>query len=389
MVMAGGEFANVKKAGGMVRRLGALLVALLSLCDGLLAQTNQSEWAGSKSCRDCHEGFYQKWATSHHGLAMQKVTKEYVAQHLTPMTNAVVVGKFRYQADVTVFPAVVRETGPAVEKQYRIEHALGGKNVCYFLTPLEKGRLQTLPVAYDVRRKEWFDTSASAMRHFPNVTNELVHWTEPPYTFNTACHSCHVSQLARNYDPTTDTYHTTWNEPGINCETCHGPGAEHVRVCVAAGDKVPADLKIISAKSMTPAQRNDQCSACHAKAMILSDAFPPGARLHDHFGLVTLENPDYYPDGRDLGENYTYTSWRLSSCLKSEKFECLHCHTSSGRFRQKDNPNTACLPCHEQRVKDVATHSHHQPDSAGNQCIACHMPKTEFARMLRTDHSMM
>ena len=213
MVMAGGEFANVKKAGGMVRRLGALLVALLSLCDGLLAQTNQSEWAGSKSCRDCHEGFYQKWATSHHGLAMQKVTKEYVAQHLTPMTNAVVVGKFRYQADVTVFPAVVRETGPAVEKQYRTEHALGGKNVCYFLTPLEKGRLQTLPVAYDVRRKEWFDTSASAMRHFPNVTNELVHWTEPPYTFNTACHSCHVSQLARNYDPATDTYHTTWNEP--------------------------------------------------------------------------------------------------------------------------------------------------------------------------------
>jgi tetratricopeptide (TPR) repeat protein len=122
---------------------------------------------------------------------------------------------------------------------------------------------------------------------------------------------------------------------------------------------------------------------------VLSDAFPPGARLHDHFGLVTLENPDYYPDGRDLGENYTYTSWRLSPCLASEKFECLHCHTSSGRFRQKDNPNAACLPCHEQRVKNVTAHSRHAPDSPGNQCIACHMPKTEFARMVRSDHSML
>jgi Flp pilus assembly protein TadD len=40
-------------------------------------------------------------------------------------------------------------------------------------------------------------------------------------------------------------------------------------------------------------------------------------------------------------------------------------------------------------VKNVAAHSHHQPDSAGNQCIACHMPKTEFARMVRSDHSML
>ena len=37
--------------------------------------------------------------------------------------------------------------------------AMGGKNVYYFLTPLEKGRLQVLPVAYDVRQKEWFNTT--------------------------------------------------------------------------------------------------------------------------------------------------------------------------------------------------------------------------------------
>ncbi len=320
---------------------------------------------------------------------MQPFTAALARDRLTPMTNEVRVGANRYVADVTAVPAVVRETGPHGEKRYRIEQVLGGKNVFYFLTPLDKGRLQTLPVAYDVRRREWYDTAASAVRHFPNVANELIHWTEPPYTFNTACHSCHVSQLTRNYDPVTESYHTTWREPGINCETCHGPSAEHVRVCVAAGDGKPEDLKIIRTSTMTTAQRNDHCSACHAKSQVLSDAFPPGARLFDHFGLVTLESPDYYPDGRDLGENYTYTTWRLSSCLKSEQFECLHCHTSSGRFRQREDPNSACLPCHEQRVEDVAAHSHHPPESTGNRCIACHMPQTEFARMVRSDHSML
>ena len=38
---------------------------------------------------------------------------------------------------------------------------------------MERGRLQVLPVAYDVNRKEWFDTAGSAMRHFI-VTNLLL-----------------------------------------------------------------------------------------------------------------------------------------------------------------------------------------------------------------------
>ena len=66
----------------------------------------------------------------------------------------------------------------------------------------------------------------------------------------------------------------------------------------------------------------------------------------------------------------------------------MHCHTSSGRYRFKEaaSANQACLPCHEARVQDGAAHSHH-PDGK-MACIDCHMPKTEFARMVRSDHSM-
>jgi hypothetical protein len=33
-------------------------------------------YAGSQSCRECHERFYDLWSTSHHGLAMQPYTSE-------------------------------------------------------------------------------------------------------------------------------------------------------------------------------------------------------------------------------------------------------------------------------------------------------------------------
>ena len=96
---------------------------------------------------------------------------------------------------------MVSETGPKGTKQYKIEHALGGKNVYYFLTPFPKGRLQTLPVAYDVRSKQWFDTAASGVRHFPGTERDQpVSWKDPGYTFNTGCYNCHVSQLSTNYD---------------------------------------------------------------------------------------------------------------------------------------------------------------------------------------------
>jgi Tfp pilus assembly protein PilF len=47
------------------------------------------------------------------------------------------------------------------------------------------------------------------------------------------------------------------------------------------------------------------------------------------------------------------------------------------------------MPCHENKVRDPIAHTHHKADSPANKCISCHMPMTSFARMNRTDHSML
>lgn len=348
-------------------------------------------YAGSRSCMECHEKFYGLWSTSRHGLAMQPYHAEFAKTQLTPQQSGLDIGKFTYRVDLT--KGVVSEAGPKGTKRYRIAYAMGGKNVCYFLTHFPKGRLQTLPLAYDVKKKVWFDTAASGVRHFPGTERgQPISWRDPGYTFNTGCYNCHVSQLSTNYDIKSARYKTTWAEPGINCETCHGPSAEHNRVMkeMPKGQQ-PKDMKIISVKKFTPEQHNATCSGCHAKMSPITDHYPPGDRFFDHYDLAALEDRDFYPDGRDLGENYTFTSWLMSPCAKAGKINCVTCHTSSGRYRFKaeEKANDACLPCHEKQVKNAPAHTHHKQDRAGNKCISCHMPMTSFARMNRTDHSML
>jgi tetratricopeptide (TPR) repeat protein len=374
----------------------AAACAALSLCGSgrggepvAAAGEPTAKLAGSSSCRECHAEFYEKWATSHHGLAMQPFSPDLATRQIKPLSEPITVRDRRYGVRLDGGKGWIVETGPDGEREYRMEHALGGKSVFYFLTPLERGRLQVLPLAFDVRRQEWLDTTGSAARGLMHVDEEVLDWRAPQLTFNTSCHGCHVSQFSSNYDAQTDAYHSKWAEPGISCETCHADGAEHVKLFrnLPPGEK-PEDIRIISTKQFSVDQMNTMCAPCHAKSTPLTGSFRPGERYFDNYDLTGPEHSDYYPDGRDLGENYTYTSWRMSPCVKSGQLSCMHCHSSSGRYRFADDSNQACLPCHQSRVERATEHTRHLPDSAGNRCVACHMPTTEFARMTRSDHSM-
>lgn len=374
-------------------RVGVCLLVMAAASVVLAGCSREPEdehaYVGSRSCRECHERFYKLWEPSHHGKAMQPYTDGFAKAELTAQSNAIAIGEVQFKAVLSPGDGYVLETGPDGTRKYDIKHAMGGKNVYFFLTEMERGRLQVLPISYDVDSGEWFDTTASMVRHLGVTEDEALHWTDPMLTFNTSCFNCHVSQLRKNYDLATDTYQTVWREPGISCETCHGPSSEHNRVCREAKGAVPADLKVLSWKALSPEQRNDACNVCHAKAAPITPAFNPGDRFFDHFDLTCFEDRDFYPDGRDLGENYTMTGWMMNPCAKQGKLDCIHCHTSSGRYRfQKENVNGACLPCHNERVADIAAHSHHAVEKEGAPtCVSCHMPLTTFGRMDRSDHS--
>jgi hypothetical protein len=86
-----------------------------------------SLYAGSKSCIECHKKFYQLWASSRHGLAMQPYTPEFARTHLTPQKKDLVIGKERYRAGISPQAGWVLATDPkGKKKKYPILHVLGG-----------------------------------------------------------------------------------------------------------------------------------------------------------------------------------------------------------------------------------------------------------------------
>ena len=328
---------------------------------------------------------------------MQPITSNFVKTQVELNQDIINMEGASYMAVIKDTLLFIRELKGGVTLDYQVLWALGGKNVFYFLAAWEGGRLQTLPLAYDVKTKKWYNNPQSAIRHFPNMNqggmqDSALSWRDRQYTFNTSCYGCHVSQLKNNFDLTNNTYQTNWKEAGINCETCHGPCAEHVRVCKEAGQgKMPKDLKIIITKTFTPEQHNSSCASCHAKMRPVTASYYPGDRYFDNFDLITLENPDFYPDGRDLGENYTMTGWHLNTCQQKSNLHCVTCHTSSGRYRFKNDDlteaNKACTSCHQDNGKFYEKHTHHSVSKSSPKCIECHMPTTRFGNMSRSDHS--
>jgi len=367
-----------------------LSTLLLTLTASAIDFTDQGEYMGSSDCLACHERFYELWSTSHHGKAMQAFSAAF-GRTLVSMKEPMDVRGVQFFIELNGSGAVMHQTNPdGIKQTYPVLHALGGKNVFFFLVPLEKGKLQVAPLAYHVHKKIWYDATSSMVRHFSNgLTDEALDWTDRQLTFNTACHDCHISQMRKNYNPEDDSYTTTWNEDGINCEVCHGPAEAHIKAAEEAalkGEKM-TDLKLLTFHGdLNADQRDATCAPCHAKMTPLSRDFTPGELFFNHYDLLSYEDTDFYPDGRDLGENYTQTGWMANPCAISQELECIHCHTSSGRFRFKDEPNKACLPCHEKRVENILTHSHHPADAAVS-CVDCHMPMTAQAHMHRSDHT--
>lgn len=380
-------------------KLSRLIVGLVIVLAGQScankknAEQLDNQYVGSGSCIECHERFYQLWAPSMHGKAMQPVNAEFIKEYQLPESGPMEIEGKAYEIVYEDSLMVMLEKEEELLKKYPVQWSLGGPNVYTFLAPVDQGKLQTIPLAYDMNRLTWFNYPESAIRHFTDMQEEEIDealpWRDRMYTFNTGCYKCHVSQLSSNYDLTSDTYQTTWKESGINCETCHGPSSEHVRVCREAGEgNTPDDLKIIVTSTFTPEQHNSSCATCHAKGSAITESYMPGELYYDHFNLATLEDPDFYPDGRDLGENYTMTGWQMNPCIQKSALHCVTCHTSSGRNRFRDNPNQACLSCHNDKEEGLVAHTMHQPDSPGSKCVSCHAPSREFVgHFIRSDHS--
>ncbi len=321
---------------------------------------------------------------------------------------------------------------PKVQK-HPVAYVLGaGRQTQQYLTRLPDGRLQVLPLVWDTSRRLWYDHRRALAGPKDINPDSPYYWSGYEQTANLSCLQCHVSQLETNYEPRTDTYQSTWTEPGINCEVCHGPARKHVALTRGArktGER-PVDWGLKSPRALSAQARTDICAQCHSLRLSYVAELKPGEDYYDHF-VPYLWNYQgrYWADGTPRYQNYQYLSLLESRCTRTIRgtanpLTCTDCHdphrnqsqgwhgrpvqrirrTAGGATRVRTTgtgfagagagpgerspaSDRLCTRCHSDIAADVTAHTHHPTESPGSRCLNCHMPRLDLPMgRYTTDH---
>jgi predicted CXXCH cytochrome family protein len=327
----------------------------------------------SGSCRECHAEIFTAWETTDHALANRPVR--------LPADAAALAG-FHPPAGI----------GPDVAPEF----ILGHKPLWQPLIPEPGGRWQAHELAYDPKKKDWFNVFGAENRR----PGEWGHWSGRGMNWNSMCAQCHMTGYQKGYDVATDTYHSSWVEQGVGCIQCHSPMPANHKYLPKNFTAPGADPKKTAPFFGDRAKMMQTCAPCHARNEQLTLDFQPGDSYYDHYRPVLPVDPGvYYPDGQQREEDYNWTSVLLSRMGGHGGVTCLDCHDPhSTKTRLPAATNQLCLQCHAAPGRvlpsgvravaiDPVAHSHHAEGSTGNSCIACHMPTTTYMQLSpRHDH---
>ena len=340
-------------------------------------------YVGRGVCAECHAEETALFKGSYHDLAMDFATPETVLGDFNDaaFTHFGMTTRFFREGD----RYFTYTEGPGGEMDtFLVKYTFGVYPLQQYMVEFPDGRVQNLTIAWDSSKNRWFSLYPDE-RHAPD---DWLHWTNAGMNWNYMCAECHSTDLEKNFDLATNTYHTTWFEIDVSCESCHGPGERHVELA-RRDDYDPKRSGLIVNLSGVENQRTqiETCAPCHSRRREIDPDFLPGDAYLDHYAVELLDENLYYPDGQILDEVYVYGSFTQSK-MYHNGVRCSDCHDPHST-KIKLQGNALCLQCHAPALYDGPIH-HHHPDTsqAGSQCVDCHMPERPYMVVdPRRDHS--
>lgn len=352
---------------------------------------------GQAECVSCHTDSHQQWKLSDHAKAMAIATDTSVVADFNQAKIDYFTQTVEFFKQSGKFKAKISEGGET-KKVYTLAYTFGFYPLQQFLVEGEQGKKQVFPFTWDSRPKEeggqkWYHLHA----HEWIGEKDRLHWQQPLQNWNGMCADCHSDELKRQYNPADDSFKTEFSNINVGCVSCHSMSADH---------KQQVELESYSPKESPQgqwtrkegekiahwegAQRDNEfiqnCFACHALRSPLTDGFTADKPFLDQFMPEFLMPPLYHADGQIKEEVYVFGSF-MQSKMHAAGVNCLDCHDKHS-YKVKTKTNGLCLQCHESQTYDVKDHHHHPQDSAGAQCVNCHMPETTYMGVDdRRDHS--
>lgn len=384
----------IKKKSGLIIFLSLTFVIYTILffvesCKNTQTDTSfiskgSNEFIGPEACSSCHYAEYLDWVVSDHFKSMLEANDTTVSGDFnnTVFTSDGVTSRFFKRGD----DYFINTEGPdGINHDYQVKYTFGYYPLQQYLVEFPSGRMQVPRVTWDVEGRKWF-------HQYPGEkikSNDWLHWTNAAQNWNSMCAICHSTNLKKNYIAETDSFHTTWSVINVSCESCHGPGKNHVDYinseAYKSGDTTFGSF-IAMLKTDTNFIQLNTCAVCHARRTEIKQDFIHSDNLLDNLIPQIPTTESYFADGQIKDENYEYGSF-TQSLMFHRGIKCSSCHNAhSGKIIKTGN--ALCLDCHNSTYNE-STHTFHQPKSPGSACINCHMPSKYYMGVdLRRDHSL-
>ncbi len=325
-------------------------------------QQKKADLVGSSKCLECHEDKHQAWSHSRHPKMVQDIKKD----------PSVVVADF------------LKLPKDANFKLSDATYTVGGKFKQRFMIRKDRNGTEDYVLGnyqWNVQTQKWQGFKPWKYWYkdaYPHDNNELP--------TSRACDGCHFTGFMSREKRI---------EPGISCESCHGPASEHVK---------DPDSKVYLATLNDPSRQNELCLQCHMRnrdmrlkdhniSDVYGDArdyphgYEAGKKLRDYKlpapFIMGHETKEFYANGAGK-KNRTQGNEFVHSIKGKHGITCVNCHNphTLQPTAEKNSGNALCMSCHSFKSligphqENIQAHTHHKPDSKGSLCVECHMPKT-------------
>ncbi|MEZ4937306.1 MAG: multiheme c-type cytochrome [Crocinitomicaceae bacterium] len=331
-------------------------------------------YIGDEQCFSCHQDQHNSWSNSHHDWAMKEPNDSTVLGDFNDKIVQLDGVKYTFSRSKILFKVTIEEAGS--KNSYYVWKTFGFWPLQQYLVKGDNGEIYTLRVSWNSESSQWYH-QYSQQKIAPD---DWLHWTKGGQRWNTMCADCHSTNVKKNYDPEKQHFATSYSSLTVGCESCHGPGSEHLAWAKNPSDGDKGIFKAVDQKSIL-----NTCAPCHSRRTKLREEVLPWEDYHENYWVQNL-SPDFYEvDGQIKEEDYVFGSF-LSSKMYHEGVKCDDCHDPHS-LKLKAEGNNLCLSCHEPEYNKKEHHFHEENTLASN-CVNCHMPgKNYMGHDFRRDHS--